>query len=536
MDPAPRSLTVVLSRRDSNGATVGEQANGHRAWLIFMDGFPDGVAGNAPPWPHLRDPAIIDAYQEPEPRRGQSSVSKGRSSVSSAVLSPLRLWLDRNAASVIGLRTSHNRLVRYRSVLFTSLRDAGLVEPADGDQVKLHVTERLREDGHGSGPGRHSLHCLSWEILEPGQDKDWCYDIQVHRVLLAHNDPQELGLGLRRADRRIRILAVIARRFPTGASLHAPEEPLSSVYGSLCSLLRYLRQIGRGDRLEVHVIRPGTLGELEAFLVGCKSTEVAYDIIHIDLHGKIDRGTPKLGFASRTGDGSLEYETAAKVAKVVQEHKIAVVALSACLSSHGHLGPTGDMCHVFATEGRVRAVTGMTVKVDRTDVEAYYTAFYGALVLAGRSFREASAAARVNALQVMKERHAAREKELIEQRKRRILARDADPADYNGDPLPDRRDWPFAAAYVVGKAPPDEGDNLAAAAARVTVRTDSVALGVSILPAPYIARSSFGSWMQAAGRWLSWTTPSRPPSAVAAAAAAAASENDVGPPVQPSIA
>ncbi|KAK0718030.1 hypothetical protein B0T26DRAFT_676252 [Lasiosphaeria miniovina] len=59
------------------------------------------------------------------------------------------------------------------------------------------------------------------------------------------------------------------------------------------------------------------------------------------------------------------------------------------------------------TLGELEAFLTSTAKLSENPTR-FSTSFCGALVLAGRSFREASAAARVNALQIMKERHAQR--------------------------------------------------------------------------------------------------------------------------------
>lgn len=106
----------------------------------------------------------------------------------------------------------------------------------------------------------------------------------------------------------------------------------------------------------------------------------------------------------------FEYIDAERIARLLQDHHIKAVALSACLSSYNQRRPPSNMCRVFARFG-VCAVTGMNFSVEQSTAEAYYAGFYAALVLSNRNFRSAAVHGRRRLQSRLQELHEDDERE-----------------------------------------------------------------------------------------------------------------------------
>ncbi|CAO2658491.1 Nn.00g062140.m01.CDS01 [Neocucurbitaria sp. VM-36] len=146
--------------------------------------------------------------------------------------------------------------------------------------------------------------------------------------------------------------------------------------------------------------------------------ERPYDIVHLDMHGKIDVGsalpaaTPYLRFgrhykenlapfpknkdpiaALMEDDSSLSDIEVDRVAALLREYRITKIALSACLSSYAQYDMLANMCHVFLSHGASH-ISAMSFQVLEKTAQIYYAAFYQALLVNGQSFLSAAAVGR----------------------------------------------------------------------------------------------------------------------------------------------
>lgn len=153
----------------------------------------------------------------------------------------------------------------------------------------------------------------------------------------------------------------------------------------------------------------------------------------------------------------FEYIDAEKIARLLQDHHIKAVALSACLSSYDQRKPPSNMCRVFARFG-VCAVTGMNFSVEQSTAEAYYAGFYAALVLSNRNFRSAAVHGRRRLQSRLKELHEdderERERERLEVPRRQGRKRSASASSNVSNVVAVTEDgsqghdgWPMATTY-----------------------------------------------------------------------------------------
>ncbi|KAI1207408.1 uncharacterized protein F4807DRAFT_176793 [Annulohypoxylon truncatum] len=206
-------------------------------------------------------------------------------------------------------------------------------------------------------------------------------------------------------------------------------------YRPLLNIARRTRERGITPKLNIDVVRPGTVEELDEYLKpGCGKP---YDIVHFDLHGKIgpvnppvkswtggrpkppvsDENTPLevqsylrfarpydpelASFGRRDNaikmllhdDASLHDVPVKEIARKLQRCNISKVTLNACLSSYAQSRIFLNMCHTFISYG-IAHVSAMSFQILESTAEVYYTAFYEALILKGEEFHVAAASGR----------------------------------------------------------------------------------------------------------------------------------------------
>ncbi|KAM5349706.1 hypothetical protein ACJ41O_006211 [Fusarium nematophilum] len=365
---------------------------GHRRWLVDINQtLPDRVEPvSIAKDLKLLDPFVLADYHQYEKikrERAHRRRLNGRHRFDGANSTP------NPATDTEQWSQPESKLERYRQELHKAL---GLdVVLQHGCTVKISIIEKLHLEGQDGEPC-YSIHSLLWELLENCRDGD----IHVTRWITGIRKPSNLPPSLCRAEEPIRLLLVVARDFSESRDGRFSDPP-SVVYDTLYAIAKYLRTKGRHRRLSIDVVRPGTLGELKNHF----KRERQYDMVHFDMHGSVESsdglssdGTPMLCFGqaygytptnARPDSSMLYYAETRDVAKLLKDHCITAVVLSACLSSFGQGRPLSNMCQVFASFG-ICAVTGMNFSVDARTAEDYYSGFYPALVLANLSFRNAA--------------------------------------------------------------------------------------------------------------------------------------------------
>ncbi|KAF2822308.1 hypothetical protein CC86DRAFT_98122 [Ophiobolus disseminans] len=287
-------------------------------------------------------------------------------------------------------------------------------------QISIH--EELNKDNKGNrGKSNEirepSIYCLLWEVLERVNFWQHCALTSVKLCRTWTCDAAEAGLfgqQVRRSSRlpthgaEYRILLVIARSFRQSQEDRYCDYRPGVVLGPLLKIAAWCNQRDHLPRVRVDVVRPGTFGELKCELERNKGRP--YDIVHLDMHGKIDKSaTPYLRFAKHYredlrqfyvtdepitalmgSDDSLRDIRVVEVAALLQRYGITKVALSACLSSYAQGDMLANMCHLFLSHGASH-VSAMSFQVLQNTAQIYYAAFYEALLVNGQSLLSAAA-------------------------------------------------------------------------------------------------------------------------------------------------
>jgi len=186
----------------------------------------------------------------------------------------------------------------YRTTL-----ERALCLDSDSMQQYPRVKVYVCEDVIPQHPEHPSIHALMWELLEPfdshfhpepairGEGVQVSAmlppeqgprqpTIEVHRIFTGVKDPIKLTAGLREPEAPIRLLLVVARGLQVDWEKKFVDIQ-SVVHDTLCSMNKYLRSCGHHGRLQVDIVRPGTLDELKAHL----GRDAEYDMVHLDVHG-----------------------------------------------------------------------------------------------------------------------------------------------------------------------------------------------------------------------------------------------------------
>ncbi|KAG9506550.1 hypothetical protein J7337_000082 [Fusarium musae] len=138
--------------------------------------------------------------------------------------------------------------------------------------------------------GQPSIHALRWELLERSSFFEACgCSVQVTRIYNSarYNCGPPLSLSFQTP---IRILLVIARSWqlaPPSSRSHEHFADISPdvVQDTLRDIMKICRQ--RGQPFTVHVAPGGFKGLMEHLELQ-KSAGIVYDMVHFDLHGRIN--------------------------------------------------------------------------------------------------------------------------------------------------------------------------------------------------------------------------------------------------------
>lgn len=298
----------------------------------------------------------------------------------------------------------------------------------EDDEKSLHnpVWELLEDTSHwvNTKPDRVNITRI---ICSPGcrfEERSSSEDLD------ALNSSAGLGTG-----KSVRILLVIARnlKHPEKTQTHTfwnyYEEEItpSIIQHSIMQVIEHLREIGHQRKIQLDILRPGSLEEIKEYLgVDSKNCSVAkreefFDIIHLDMHGEM-KGNPLRPFVLphfRYGDPimltfqgrsdlkqphfkftvfpdlqhrSNVFVSATEVA-ISLSQRTNFLVMNACNSS----SPTGglgiQMIRTFLKDRRVACVAATSYRLLEETASIFYPTFYMSLLMNG-SFNRAAAEGR----------------------------------------------------------------------------------------------------------------------------------------------
>ncbi|KAF5988074.1 hypothetical protein FBULB1_1631 [Fusarium bulbicola] len=223
---------------------------------------------------------------------------------------------------------------------------------------------------------------IHWEALE--SPEIWKKDTQVTVCRIALGDKAQLQRAPTHINiqKCINVLLVVARGKNDAIDPRLTSRPL----------LQKLGQDSSGS-VSVDIARPGTREEFLSRLC-----EKDYDIVHLDVHGKVRGDRAFLLFQDPDDDYTVEV-SADDIGKALFVNRVKLVIMNACQSASTTGSSTANFAHQLASHG-VPYVLGMAFKVTHTAVEIFTSALHDCLLWSTRNIllavHEARAKLRVN--------------------------------------------------------------------------------------------------------------------------------------------
>jgi hypothetical protein len=210
-------------------------------------------------------------------------------------------------------------------------------------------------------------------------------------------------------SRSINILLVVARDTSRNPARYSDVSP-SLALGILAKLQDEFRSRSSSARLNIEVVRPGTIQAFEAHLLRSEALHGAgyFHIVHFDLHGAVrELGESKaeayLFFSKKNSDLTIGQQ-ASRVGKILKGFGVEFVLLNACESARANAGDSANIARTFENEV-ISNVLAMAFKNFAQSAEIFLRYFYEGLLLRGRTISSAAAYAR-RALFSLPKRHA----------------------------------------------------------------------------------------------------------------------------------
>lgn len=185
---------------------------------------------------------------------------------------------------------AEERIEEYGKELFDQLDNATTFFQNNAPEAQIYVIER--HDSDVINPALGGIHCLAWELLESVRiSRLPKLHLRVTRVsdfparrLLQPPRPGGKRLAGIQSDPNVtfNILLVIARDFTRTGTEREAEPDLAQ--WPLMNLQKKLR-----SRLNLEIVRPGSLEELARHLELRAKQNVEFNLVHFDLHGRIMR-------------------------------------------------------------------------------------------------------------------------------------------------------------------------------------------------------------------------------------------------------
>lgn len=169
---------------------------------------------------------------------------------------------------------------------------------------------------------------------------------------------------------------------------------------TLLGLRDELDRDGRGHKLNVEIVRPGTFEAFKQHLL--RTEEIRgpgyFHLVHFDTHGTVKS---KKGKASKYGvlyfqdpnSDQTVLQPGVLIAKVLKRYRVPYAVLNSCESAAASAGDNANIAKLLLESG-LRGVVGMSFKIASSSVTIFLRHFYRELLTRGKSFATSAAAGR----------------------------------------------------------------------------------------------------------------------------------------------
>jgi hypothetical protein len=279
------------------------------------------------------------------------------------------------------LEQAQRRIPKYAQKLIQ--KRLKLDNPANHDRDLIFMVEESRSQEPEVSV---SFHAILWELLADVTHWDSAArpkSVSIIRVIR----PQRSSVPFQPLERcfqqgaPIRVLLVIGRNMKTNDIEWKENVAAGLIQQPLMQVVQHLDEIGHNRRVELEILRPSTLDQLTTFLAA--ADDHYFDIIHLDMHGKMKANTPNLRFSAKEGHSWVPIR---QVAEQVCKHTKLLV-MNACNTSGLFGGPGSAMVRILL-QGRVTFISSPSFRLLVPSAQIFYPAFYMSLFLR-ESFHDA---------------------------------------------------------------------------------------------------------------------------------------------------
>lgn len=259
--------------------------------------------------------------------------------------------------------------------------------------IQLDVHESLAE----VQDTKFSIFRLHWEVLEDAR----AWGLESLNLRIRRRLPPSISLGSLSVHRRplgpippshvprtINILHVVARSRGTTISEPTDISPYLALR-VLTQLSEHLREHRCPLKLNITTIRPGTFEALaeHATQLANGGKGEAYHLVHLDVHGQVDKDGAKLFFESSK---ATEGYNSTEVSDALLKLGVEFVVLNACRSARADLGHDANTAAIFTQRGSGDNVLAMVFETLSGAAELFLRTFYTEFFTRGASFGTAA--------------------------------------------------------------------------------------------------------------------------------------------------
>ena len=246
-------------------------------------------------------------------------------------------------------------------------------------KITLHVVA----DGMSS-----SIHSLPWEILEGSvaSDEQQAFLVDLNVTRGCSTKQLKYSPTLTKLEHSPRILMVSSRVREEGDISHG------LILRNVWQTVSELDDVNADEFISF--VRPGSFPNLETILRD--SGEKSIDILHLDMHGSLDKKTGKahVWFACNGGSSwRPQAITAHRLAKVLVKYKVRCVILNACLSAVAGESRVSNFAYTLCEAG-VPCVLGISYSISSQTAVAFMKVLYKTLIHEQSSLEDAIACGR----------------------------------------------------------------------------------------------------------------------------------------------
>ncbi|GAW21435.1 hypothetical protein ANO14919_109540 [Xylariales sp. No.14919] len=279
-------------------------------------------------------------------------------------------------------------LSRYAKLLIEALRLDFIAPERNTSHVIIHV----QEDATITQKRPTSVGALRWEVL---QNRDlWSAEarpasVSVVRILRADVEEVPVPSTNLNSSSTFNILALTAR--PNNVNDIPHRLITKSIYDVVAKANGQLETRGGSageQRTTLSIVRPGSLEALKQEL----KKGGRYDIVHLDLHGKVEDCRAYALFINEI-KREAQLVSAEDLAGLLSSHGVRTVILNACQSAVEGEGPSANLAKALIQNG-IKTVVAMGYKVLDVTARLFVSSFYDQLLRLNRSPLLAAQAAR----------------------------------------------------------------------------------------------------------------------------------------------